>query len=250
MKIQQIRNATLRITYAEQLFVTDPMLSPKYAIESFADVSRNPVVDLPCTPEEVLEGIEMVIVSHLHKDHFDQAAQNLIPKDMLMFCQPCDEKILNKKGFQSVKAIERSVTWRKVVIIRTSGKHGVGAICKEMGNVSGFIFKADNEPTVYWTGDTIWCEDVQQTMEDVKPDIIITHSSGAKLPGSDVIIMDAEQTLSVCRAAQPEAIVVATHMEALDHVTVSRAGLRLIAEREGISSSKLLIPMDGEMLHF
>lgn len=149
MKIQQIRNATLRITYAEQLFVTDPMLSPKHAIESFADVSRNPVVDLPCTPEEVLEDIEMIIVSHLHKDHFDQAAQDLIVKAMLLFCQPCDEEILNKKGFQSVKAIDRSVTWRKVIITRTSGKHGSGAICREMGNVSGFIFKADNEPTVY-----------------------------------------------------------------------------------------------------
>jgi len=224
------------------------MLSPKHAIESFADVSRNPVVDLPFTPEKVLEGIEMVIVSHVHKDHFDQAAEDLIPKDILMFCQPCDQEILTKKGFQSVEAIDRSVVWRKVTITRTSGKHGMGAICKEMGDVSGFIFKADDEPTVYWTGDTIWCDEVQETMENVKPDIIITHSAGAKLPGSDAIIMDAEQTLAVCRAASPEAIVVATHMEALDHVTVSRAGLRAVAEKERIPSSRLFIPADGEML--
>ncbi len=249
MQIQQIRNATLRITYAGKLFLTDPVLSPKHAIESFAGISPNPVLDLPCTPQEVIDGIEMVLVSHLHQDHFDKAAQDMLPKDIPIFCQPGDEKRLAEKGFELVKVIEQSETWQGIKLIRTGGQHGVGIWAERMGNVSGFVFQAENEPTVYWAGDTIWCDVVRQVVLDIQPDIILTHSCGAKFPDSDPIIMDAEQTVEVCRAA-PNAVVVATHMEALDHATVSRDELRAFAEKEGIKNNQLLIPADGEILRF
>jgi hypothetical protein len=82
-----------------------------------------------------------------------------------------------------------------------------------------------------------------------QPNIIIIHSSGAKLDESDPIVMDAEQSIAVCRVA-PQAIVVATHMEAFDHGTVSRAALRAAAEATGIQPQQLLIPVDGEILNF
>ena len=249
MQIQQIRNATLRITYAGGRFVTDPVLSPKHAFDSFAGISRNPLTDLPCTPQEVVDDIDFVIISHLHPDHFDRAAQDMLPKDMPVFCQPGDEKRLAKKGFNSVKIIEQSETWQGIKVSRTHGQHGTGIWAERMGKVSGYVFQAENEPTVYWAGDTIWCDEVRQALEEFRPDIIITHSCGAKFPDSDPIIMDAEQTVAVCRAV-PEAIVIATHMEALDHATVSRADLRASAEREGIEPHQLLIPADGEILSF
>jgi len=61
--------------------------------------------------------------------------------------------------------------------------------------------------------------------------------------------MDDEQTVGVCREAS-QAIVVATHLEALDHCTVSRAKLREFAEKGGITSDRLLIPEDGESITF
>lgn len=249
MQIQQIRNATLRITYAGKVFVTDPVLSPKHAFESFVGLSPNPMTDLPCSPREVVEDIEMVIISHLHVDHFDKVAQDILPKGIQIFCQPGDEKKLAQKGFQSVTVIEHSVNWHGITMTRTPGQHGTGSWAARMGTVSGYVFQADNEPTAYWAGDTIWCDAVKKVIGDSKPDIIITHSCGAKFPNSDPILMDAEQTIAVCRAA-PKAVVVATHMEALDHATVSRTDLRTFAEKKGISTHQLLIPEDGEMLHF
>ena len=59
--------------------------------------------------------------------------------------------------------------------------------------------------------------------------------------------MDAEQTITVCRAA-PEATVIAVHMEALDHGTVSRAELRAAAENAAIRPDQLLIPADGDRI--
>ncbi|MBI5594366.1 MAG: MBL fold metallo-hydrolase [Deltaproteobacteria bacterium] len=249
MQIQQIRNATFRMTYAGKLFLTDPVLSPRHAFESFVGISRNPLTDLPCTPQEVINSIEMVILSHLHPDHFDRAAQDILPKNTPIFCQPGDEKRLAKKGFHAVTVIEQSANWQGIKLIRTHGQHGTGIWAERMGDVSGYVFQAENEPTVYWAGDTIWCDAVRQVVADVQPDIIVTHSCGAKFPDSDPIIMDAEQTITVCRAA-PKAVVVAIHMEALDHATVSRDDLRAFARRAGIANHQLLIPVDGEILSF
>ncbi len=86
-------------------------------------------------------------------------------------------------------------------------------------------------------------------MIDFEPDIIITHSGGAQFPGSDHIIMDAEQTITACQASR-NAVVVAVHLEALDHCPVTRAGLRSMAEKAGITSQQLVIPADGEILSF
>jgi hypothetical protein len=118
-----------------------------------------------------------------------------------------------------------------------------------MCKVSGFVFEAEDEPTLYWTGDTIWYAPVQQVVSERKPDVIVTHSCGALWKGSAPIVMDAIQTAAVCHAA-PNSKIVAVHMEALDHATISRADLRQYASVQGISAEQLLIPADGEVIEW
>jgi L-ascorbate metabolism protein UlaG (beta-lactamase superfamily) len=247
MKIQQIRNATMKISYGEHTFLTDPLLAPKHSYDPFTGKSRNPTVDLPCPPEEVVAGIDAVLVSHIHIDHFDPAAKERLPKEISLFCQPSDSERLTRKGFQSVRPIEASYTWEGVTINRTGGRHGTGNWGEKMGRVSGFVLQHENEPTLFWAGDSIWCDAVAEAIQDSHPEIIITHSGGARFPDSDPIIMDEEQTISLCRAA-PDAVVVAVHLEALDHCPVTRAGLRSLAEKRGIPAQQLLIPADGETI--
>jgi hypothetical protein len=64
-----------------------------------------------------------------------------------------------------------------------------------------------------------------------------------------LIVMDAAQTLSVCRAA-PKSVLIATHMESLDHGTVSRQALCEVARANGIGQEQLRIPLDGEKIVF
>ena len=249
MKLQLIRNATMKIEYSGKTILTDPMLAGKYAYETFIGRSPNPLEDLPISIEEILSGVELCLVSHLHIDHFDPMAQEVLPKDLQIFCQPGDEPMIESVGFKNVKVLEDSVNWEGIEVIRTQGQHGVGVWIESMGKVSGFILKAENEPTVYWTGDTVWYDEVQNIITEHKPDIIITHSSGARLGNSEPIVMDGSQTVEVCKFA-PGSKVIAIHMESLDHFKISRADLRNLAEREGISAESLLIPADGEELEF
>ena len=249
MQIQLIRNATLRMTYGTRRFITDPYFAPKHSQEPLIGKSRNPIVDLPFPAKDVLADIEMVLVSHLHPDHFDSVAQQLLPGKLQIYCQPGDENQIKEAGFSNVAVINESVDWYRLGITRTPGQHGNDAWAPQMGPVSGFVFQAENEPTIYWTGDTIWCEAVKQVIFATKPDIIITHSSGASFEARAPIIMDARQTIEVCRAA-PQSIVIAIHMETFDFDTVSRKDLRALAEAEGIDASQFLIPADGETLVF
>lgn len=245
MKIQLIRNATMKMTYANRTILTDPMLSAKGELRSFAGISRNPTIELPCHVQEVIKGIDSVIITHDHPDHFDKAAGEIIPKETPVFCQPGDNIRITEEGFRNVIPIETSYMWEGITISRTGGKHGSGKILDRMGKVSGFVLQAGEEPTVYWVGDSIWCELVEESIEVFDPDVIITHSGGATIPGHEPIIMDAEQTITTVNAA-PQATVVAIHMESLDHCTVSREMLRHLAESAEIPPSRLVIPEDGE----
>ncbi|MEM7115396.1 MAG: MBL fold metallo-hydrolase [Chloroflexota bacterium] len=249
MKLQLIRNATLRMTYAQRQILIDPYLAPKHSLPSFTGKSPNPLVDLPCTPDEVIVDSELAIVSHLHADHFDSVAQTLLPKNIELFCQLGDETKIKGKGFERVTAVSEPITWQGIMITPTPCQHGSGDVLALMGNASGFIFAAEDEPTVFWVGDSILTDDILEIINRVQPDIIITHSCGAVWGDGVLIVMDAVQTTAVCQAA-PKSTVIATHMESLDHATITRQTLRQQATIQGIGSEQLLIPADGETLAF
>ncbi len=247
MKIHLIRSATIRLEYAGQQILIDPYLAGKHSRPSFTGRSPNPLVELPCSPEEVIAGIDAVLVSHLHSDHFDPAAQALLQKDTHILCQPGDAAPIAGMGFMQVTPILDSLSWRGITITRTPCQHGSDAVLDDMGSASGFIYQSDNEPTVYWVGDTIFYDGVAEVITRFHPRIIITHSCGAVWGDQVLIVMDAAQTVAVCKSA-PDSIVVATHMEALDHATVTRSELRKYADSHGVSPEQLLIPIDGVTL--
>ncbi len=247
MQLELIRSATLRLCYGGHRLLVDPCLAARHALPSYAGRSPNPLVDLPCPPAAVIAGIEATIISHRHSDHFDPAAQALLPREMPLFCQPQDAAALRAQGFLDVMPLRGTVSWQGIEITRTPGRHGSGAVLAEMGPASGFVLRAEGEPTVYWAGDTVWCSAVARVLDRVQPDVAITHSSGAVWGPGTLIVMDAAQTVAVCRA-MPHGVVVATHMDSLDHGTVSRETLRAYAGAQGISPGRLLIPADGETL--
>ena len=60
MKIQLIRNATMKLTYAGRTILTDPMLSPKGDFKAFAGIARNPTIELPFQKEEIVVSDEKI----------------------------------------------------------------------------------------------------------------------------------------------------------------------------------------------
>ncbi len=183
MQLTLIRNATLIIDYARHRLLVDPFFAPKHAAPSFAGISENPTVDLPRSPESIMDGVELLLVSHLHGDHFGPVAQHMLPKALPLYCQPGDETTIAEAGFTAVTPLVDSITWEGITITRTGGHHGVGPVETPMGSVIGFVLAAPGEPTIYLAGDTVMVDEVRAAVETHRPEVIVTHSGGATLAG-------------------------------------------------------------------
>lgn len=248
MRIRLIRSATLLLDFGGRRFLVDPDFAEQHSRPSFTGRARNPMVALPIPPSEIVEGLEAVIVSHLHQDHFDATAVEALSWDLPTFCQPEDESRLRETGFREVRPVQSRIEWGGIRIRATPCRHGTGRVLDEMGPASGFLLTAAGEPTVYWMGDTVWTEEAAEVVDEVRPEVIVTHSCGAVWgPKEVLIVMDSEQTIEACRRA-PEAVVIAVHMDAFDHATISRQDLRAAADSAGISRRRLLLPADGEAM--
>lgn len=252
MKLHLIRNATLKLHYAGRCILIDPYFSPRHSLPSYTGRSANPLVDLPLSVPDILDGVELVIVSHLHSDHFDSVAKALVPKHLPILCQPGDESEIAKAGFTDVTPLADDMDWQGIRFTRCKGSHGLGPVVEIMGKVMGVLISSPQEPSLYWAGDTVLYPPVLERIHCDRPDIIVSHSCGALWDG-DLIVMDAAETVHLVKAAleaNAGAIVVATHMEALDHATVSRGDLRAAANVAGIAGACLVIPQDGEVVEF
>jgi L-ascorbate metabolism protein UlaG (beta-lactamase superfamily) len=253
MRLRLIRNATMLWDYAGQHILTDPLFAGQFALPSYGGRSRNPVVELPLSVDDILAGVELVLLSHRHGDHFDAAARERLPKTLPLYCQPSDAASLQSQGFEHVTPVESSLVWPAGTLTRILGHHGVGLVEAEMGVSSGYVLQATSEPTVYWAGDSVLCDETRAAIEHYHPDVIITHSGGALWPvgpdgsgGRALIIMDAAQTIATSQLA-PWARLVAIHLDSVDHATVSRSDLRQAVAAEGLES-RILLPEDGEEL--
>ena len=144
--------------------------------------------------------------------------------------------------------------FRGIILSKTAGQHGSDALfavpelAQVLGVVMGVVFAAPKHKTVYVAGDTIWCEGVDEAIDKYHPDVIVLNTGKAILSGweEDPIIMEKEDTLRATIAA-PEALIVAVHMDAINHCSLRRNELRDYVREKGIED-RVLIPSDGEFL--
>ena len=252
MQITFIRSATFILRYAGSSILIDPMLNPAEAADPVPNTPnqrRNPTVGLPfdeATLTRMLGEIDGALVTHLHNDHWDARATELLPKSLPILCQPEDEARHRERGYRDLLPIDTAREWRGIAFTRTAARHGTGEIGARMAPVSGFVLRHPAEPSLYIAGDTIWCGEVAATLAREDPAVTVVNAGGARFLTGDPIIMTAADVIAFCRAA-PNARVVATHLEALNHCLTTRADLRAALMEAGLGE-QVLIPADGEQL--
>ena len=228
MRLRLIRHATLELDYGGRRLLVDPMLDPAEARGPVANTPndrRNPLVELPEPAEDVAARAEIVLVTHLHADHLDDTAVELLAGDRPVLCQPDDAETLRGRGFPDARPVEDALEVDGIYVTRTGGQHGTGEIAEMLAPVSGFVLRAEGEPTVYIAGDTIWCDEVRDALDEHRPDVVVVNGSGARFTEGDPIVMTAEDVATVARHVLPARVVV-VHLEAINHCLEPRSAYR------------------------
>lgn len=250
MKVQLIRHGTLLLTIKSKRLLIDPMLSVAGTMAAIPEVpnkKNNPLVELPIDPHTLIN-VDGIMVTHTHRDHFDDAAAELLPKHIPVFCQPEDTDKIRSKGFLNVHPIENFFAWNDITFYRTKGRHGEGEIGEKMGPVSGFVIEAKDESSIYIMGDTIWCKEVEQALALYHPQVIVSFAGAAQFNVGSPITMTSQDIWKVCKKA-PYGKVIAAHMEAWNHCRLSRKELKDFIKKEGLSE-QVYVPEDGEWMYF
>ena len=239
MKIQQIRSATNKITYAGKTLLLDPWLAPQYSMGSLNSIPGRPfltpdrlkmeipmpICPLPMTREEILSGIDAIIITHIHPDHVDMDLKTGLVGNL---------RILSEEG----------TAFGNMTLYKTPARHGTVIPC---GDSMGVILQAQNEKTLYITGDTIWYPEVQKTIEKFHPEIITVNACAAELENFGRLIMNDEDVASVSMTA-PESTIFITHMDNVAHASMTRYTMKgRLAER---NVTNYVMPADGEIVEF
>ena len=264
MKIQQIRNATLKISYADKIFLIDPYLEEKNKFGCFADIPGKPfltadnvknqipapICELPFSVEKILENVDYYLLTHIHPDHIDMnfaegTVGNLLDKKIPILAQDDnDAKILKKSNFSDVKILSETVQIDKITLTKTPALHGK---IEPMCNACGVIFQAEGEKTLYIAGDTIWFDGVKNTLKKFSPEIVVLNACAAEFLKFGRLIMNDED-IDCVHQTLPDAKIFITHMDNMPHATITRQEMRGLIAKRGIEN--YFMPEDGEILEF
>jgi L-ascorbate metabolism protein UlaG (beta-lactamase superfamily) len=224
VRVTLVRHATLLLETSAGRILVDPMLRPAGTtppIENTPNPRANPLVELPMSPEEVLAGVDLCIVTHLHRDHFD----DLVPLDLPILTQPESADELRARGHTNVATTHPGIAM-------TRGRHGVEPqVAAAMGPVSGWIVDG-----VYVAGDTVLVDEVWQAIEEHRPRCVIANAGGARFLDTAHIVMNADEVRTLAERGHT---VVAVHLEAINHC---------LEPRELYRETGALVPSDGDVI--
>ncbi|WP_310621237.1 MBL fold metallo-hydrolase [Flexibacterium corallicola] len=266
--VQWLGGATMTISFDGVTLLTDPafgvgekalmMPDPNSALDMSQTLKLTPIPRFTPLPPIDLSKVSMVLVSHMHPDHFDRAAEQALPKDLKIIAHPDDLKALQEKDFQNAQGL----AWGDTQQVKTAnGTISITAIrathspknqvMQFLGQGSGYFFtfqKGSFSKTLYWTGDTF---PTPQVLEQVKSlgeiDILIPHAGNVGAAGTlGQISMGAVEVTQMAEELKPQ------HILPIHHSTYAlyREPAWKLAEALASSSANLDLVSEGVTLSY
>ena len=213
--VQFIGTATVLIRYQGFTILTDPNFLHKgdhvhlgYGITS--ERLTNPAIDL-----DKLPAIDLVVLSHMHEDHFDKLVQQKLAKNTPIVTTKEASEALKKLGFTRSIGLGK---WDQVAVEKgdarlritaVPGRHGKAGMQVLLPTVMGSVLdfgpgKGAPDYRMYISGDTLVYDDLK-TIPQRFPgiDLALLHLGGTRIMGVFKVTMDGKDGVQLMQIIQP-----------------------------------------------
>lgn len=228
MKFQWIGGPTFLLELGSFRILSDPMFAEgesAFIMNGHPSTGEDnvPIARLAPLPHLELSPLDCVILSHLHSDHFDNVAREALVKDLLLIAPLNQKSKLESWGFHRIQALD---WWQEFVLtkdnetlklISVPAQHSHDAQTnQELGIVSGYILKYSANGityTIYWTGDTVWFNEMDEIKKAVgNLDLLIPHLGAVGMDGPwGLMTLDSEEAIKLVVLMEPQAIIPIHH---------------------------------------
>ena len=210
-----VGTATVVLRYAGFTILTDPNFLHAgdhvhlgYGLRS--ERQTNPAIEI-----EDLPPLDLVLLSHLHGDHFDRVAEAKLDKRVPVITTPHAARYLEGKGFRPPAALD---TWESILVrkgdaqLRVTampGTHAPGPLRKVLPPVMGSMLEfgtteGGTRIRLYITGDTLIHDRLREIPRRYPEiDLALLHLGGTRVLGL-LVTMDADQGVEAMRIVDPK----------------------------------------------
>ncbi|HEY0168729.1 MAG TPA: MBL fold metallo-hydrolase [Jatrophihabitans sp.] len=243
-----IGTATTLIRYGDFTLLTDPnfLHQGQRAYLGYGLTAKR--LTAPALTLEQLPELDLIVLSHLHGDHWDRQAQRGLDRQVPIITTPHASKRLQLRGFTRATGLR---TWGSSELIKgdtrlrvTSmpGRHAPGLLRRVLPPVMGSLleFGSLSRPVqlrMYLTGDTLFVDDLREIpVRYPVIDAAVLHLGGTRLPGGLMVTMDAVQGADLVELVKP-GLAIPVHYDDYRLFRSPLADFRAEVERRGLTGS-------------
>jgi L-ascorbate metabolism protein UlaG (beta-lactamase superfamily) len=211
-----IGTATVIIKHAGFTILTDPNFLHKGERAYLGHGLTSERLTDPAMELEALPPIDLIVLSHLHGDHFDQLVQQRLSREIPVVTTEEAAAQLDEMGFKARYALK---TWDALTvkkgnaILRVTAmpaRHGPPVVATMLPEVMGSMldfFAEDGKRSyrMYISGDTVVYDgirEIPQRYPDV--DLALLHLGGARILGSMTVTMDGKEGVRMLYIIAPK----------------------------------------------
>ena len=241
-----IGTATTLIHYGELTLLTDPnfLHQGQRAYLGYGLTAKR-LTEPALTPEQLPE-LDLVVLSHLHGDHWDREAHRGLDRQVPIVTTPHASKRLQLRGFTRAIGLR---TWGSHELIKGStrvritsmpGRHAPGLLRRVLPPVMGSLLEFGSlshpvELRMYLTGDTLFVDDLREIpVRYPAIDAAVLHLGGTRLPGGLMVTMDAIQGANLLELIRPR-LAIPVHYDDYPLFTSPLSDFRAEVDRRGLT---------------